>query len=242
MRRKKGWLTAVCLAWLCLLAACGGMSNEDVGAVGSETVGDILPTPMAGIKAQPTRLSSLLLRPDILIVAPADLFTAEHLEAMAAALAQSDAYFGLSLYGNGLLPGGYDLTADTAALTAVLSQPLSAEAQPLSLAEALAAALQLPGWRTESAPRLLFLMTDGAASPEAQPALLALAATAAGRNIRIFPVLMGLTGEPAAPFWQELAQSTDGRVLAPAETPLTEDSLAALVFTVFEQGSAGTGP
>ncbi|HUM72191.1 MAG TPA: hypothetical protein PLK31_25480, partial [Chloroflexota bacterium] len=134
MRRQHGWFTAVILFLLLVLAACGG---ADVEATGSESIGDVLPTPISGAKALPTRANAAALMPDILLVAPPDALTAVDLITVSTQLALPNAHFALVLYGAADHAGSFDFTPD---MTAVSDTPDTLN-PPLTLPEALAAGL-----------------------------------------------------------------------------------------------------
>ncbi len=216
MRRQNGWLTAVTLLLLLALAACGGQeAADDVEATGSESVGDVLPTPITGAKALPTRANVTGLTPDILIIAPSTALTAVDLNTLSAQLALPNGRFALALYGDMAPIGVFDFAEEmaaltAAALTAVLTTP-AAPTPPLTLADALADGLALPGWRADSEPRLIVLLVD-----ETQPdeEMLALAAMAVSQNMQLV-----IVQPPGAAGWAEVAEMGNGRVLLLPETP-----------------------
>lgn len=210
MRRKNRWLfTAVTLLLLLVLAACGG-GTGDVEATGSESVGDALPTPITGAKALPTRANAATLMPDILIIAPSSAITAVDLITVSTQLALPNAHFALLLYGDSDVGGSFDFAADVAEAMTALDAP--AQTSLTFLPAALAAGLQLPGWRANSTPRLILLLVGGTVPPDEE--MLALAATAVSQNMRLYILA---TSESAD--WAEVAEVGNGRVLLLPENP-----------------------
>jgi hypothetical protein len=187
-----------------------------VEAVGSESAGDIVPTPVTGPKVLPTRVdTAVITSPDILFVTQAAFLTADDLQTIAAELAQPDTHFGLSLYGESGPVGVYDLTTEMETLTAVLNQSPTTVDEPITIANALSAGIELPGWRENGNPRLIFLITDAPVPPEDAATLMEWVDTAASQNIQINPILLG---DGDVPIWIEVAESTNGGLLILADT------------------------
>lgn len=233
MRRDSGWLTAVTLCLLLGLAACGGAVSEqqaqpeaatDVEATGSEKIGDILPTPITGAKALPTRANAATLRPDILLIAPATMLMAEDLDVVNDSATFPNARLALVLYGDAGPTGVFDFTEEVADLTAVLDAPETQSA--FTLPAALAAGLQLSGWRADSAPRLILLVVDGALPDEE---MMTLAATAVAQNMRLYILQTHESAE-----WAEVAAVGNGRVLLLPDAPTPDDMSAAVNTLVAE--------
>ncbi|NJN53578.1 MAG: hypothetical protein HC804_01785 [Anaerolineae bacterium] len=203
MKRQVDCLTAVTLLLLLVLAACGGGTNEQE-ATGSESVGDILPTPITGAKVLPTRLNTAALMPDILIVAPARMLTAVELTALDSQLTLPNARFALVLAGDAESARVVDFVIDMGELTAVDEQTNATST--LSLSGALAEGLELSGWRPNSTPRLILLLVGEGMLPDEE--ILALAETAVSQNIRLYILQSAEVAE-----WAEVAEVGDGRVL-----------------------------
>lgn len=235
MRRDIGWLTAVTLCLLLILAACGGAITEqeaqpeaatDVEATGSEKIGDLLPTPISGVKALPTRANAATLMPDILLIVPALMLTGEDLDTVIDQAAFPNARLALALYGDAGPTEVFDFTEEVADLTAVPDAPEIPTQPALTLPTALAAGLQLPGWRVDSAPRLILLVVDGALPDEE---MITLAAMAVAQNMRLY-ILQ--TDESAD--WAEVAAAGDGRVLLLPDAPTPDDIGTAVTALVTE--------
>lgn len=236
MGRQRGWSTAVALMLFLLLAACGGADVDyeaeeeaanDVEATGSESVGDILPTPITGAKVLPTRASVAGLVPDILIVAPSTNLITEDLNMLAAQLALPNARFALVLYANTGLSGTFDFVADAAELTAVFEDQTLLLQSALTGADALAAGIQLPGWRSASNPRLILFVTDDSLLADAQ--MMTLAATAVAQNMRLFILSAEETVE-----WEDVAAAGNGRVQLLTDNPRTGAAGITLVELITE--------
>lgn len=234
MKRKNRWLfTAVTLFLLLYLGACGGGEGAgDVEATGSESVGDILPTPITGAKALPTRATAANLTPDILIVAPSTALTAVDLNAIADQVALPSARYALALYGDVAPSGVFDFTGEMAELTAVFDPP-DAPTPLLTLSAAWAAGLQLPGWRVDSEPRLLMLVADETVPDEE---MLTLAATAVSQNIQL-----AIVQPPEAADWAEVAEMGDGRVLLLPENP-PPGAIVGSISTLITETITETAP
>lgn len=224
---RNGAFTAVTLFLLLVLAACGGGEGSgDVEATGSESVGDILPTPITGAKALPTRANATTLTPDILIIAPSSVITAVDLITVSTQLALPNAHFALVLYGDSDLAGSFDFAADVAEATAVPNAPAQTA---ITLPAALAAGLQLPGWRAGSTPRLILLLVEGTTPPDEE--MLSLAATAVSQNMRLYILT---TAESAD--WAEVAEMGNGRVLLLPDGP-TPGELSAAITSIIAADS-----
>ncbi len=226
MRLQNRWRTAVTLLLLLVLAACGGGEGAgDVEATGSESVGDILPTPITGAKVWPTRANAASLTPDILIIVPSSMLTAVDLNGLPNQAALPNARYALALYGDTAPIGIFDFMTDMGELTAVLDTTNAPDQLPLTLPEALAAGLQLPGWRPDSLPRLILVVVDEEA-PVAEE-MMALATTAVAQYMRLY-----IWQREASADWAEVAEVGNGRVLLlpDNQTPgILGNSLASLV-------------
>lgn len=235
MRRDSGRFTAVTLCLLLVLAACGGAITEqeaqpetatDVEATGSEKIGDMLPTPISGVKALPTRANAATLMPDILLIAPSTMLTGEDLNAVVNQAAFPNARLALALYGDAGPTGVFDFTEGAAGFTAVPDAPETQTQPVFTLPAALAAGLQLPGWRPDSAPRLILLVVDGALPDDE---MMTLAATAVAQNMRLY-ILQ--TDESAD--WVKVAVMGNGRVLLLPGAPMPNDIGTAVTALVAE--------
>lgn len=230
-------LTAVIMMLMLVLAACSagtgeefeaaGEAETDIEATGSESASDLLPTPATGAKVLPTRIGTSTLMPDILFVTPSTLLDADDLETIVADMALPSVQVGLSLYGDTGLTGVYDLTADMAQVTAVFNQLPQTTNQSVTLAEALAAGMALPGWRAGSQPRLVFLISETSAPPDADMA--ALTATAVGQTMQITPLLLGAAADENDPRWAQLAAATNGHAVMLVQPP---DTLPTVIVDV----------
>jgi len=230
MTKKRCWATAVALLLFLLLAACSGAEENyapeeeaanDVEATGSESVGDILPTPISGAKVLPTRVNAAGLVPDILVIAPSAMLESEDLNTLAEQLALPNARFALVLYDNAGPSGTFDFVADVAELTAVLEEPDLLLQSELTGPEALTTGIQLPGWRSTSTPRLILFVADDALLADAQ--MMTLAETAVAQNTRLFILSPEETVE-----WAEIAEAGNGRV-----QPLAINALPGTLGPIF---------
>lgn len=237
IRREIGCVTAVTLCLLLGLAACGGAVSEqeaqpeaatDVEATGSEKIGDMLPTPITGAKALPTRTNAATLTPDILLIAPSAMLTAEDLDTVIDQAAFPQARLALALYGDAGPNGVFDFSEGAVDFTAVPTAPETQSTPPFTLPTALAAGLQLPGWRPDSAPRLILLVVDGALPDEE---MITLAATAVAQNMRLYIMQTDDSAD-----WAEVAAAGDGRVLLLPDAP-TPDDLGTAVTTLVTEAS-----
>lgn len=255
MKRNCVSITAVLLLLLFILAACGGATSEDtesaapedVEAVGSESAGVVLPTPIMGAKVQPTRMGAGTAVPntlDILIITQAADLSVDTLDTLAAELNLFDMQVALSFYGDPVPAsaplGVADFTADMSELTAVLNQP-SAITQTVTIADALLAGMQLSGWRENSSYRLVLLVTEPPFPLNEEAAITEWAATAAEQNRRIYPILMG-DMDTVDLAWEDVALVTNGRVILLDNFQVTEGALATAISGIVAELISGDTP
>jgi hypothetical protein len=112
-------------------------------------------------------------------------------------------------------------------LTAVLKQSPTTLDEPITITNALLAGIELPGWRENSNPRLIFLITDAPVPPDDETTLMELAETAVSQNMQIHPILIGEIDDTN---WAEVVERGNGRLLTLADN----DDLAALVIEAVE--------
>lgn len=254
LEKRKFWLTAVIVLLLIVLAACSGGAEapetvqeeeaetseevaDDMEATGSESAGnDLLPTPITGPKVSPTRSGAAQL--DLFFVIPPDLAASTDLTVVPDWLTEQptpiEAQFGLWILGDtDATIETVDFTSNFAEITAVLDQSPVSENQAVDLDAVVAAILQVDGWRLDANQLLIVLVSEASALAEAD--LATISATAVNNNTAVSPILIGDFPTEVQTEWQNLADTTNGRLAILSDAALTAEAWEQVIRETLDQ-------